>query len=130
MGSYGIGIERAMATIVETHHDDNGIIWPISVAPFHVVITVVQMKDAKSIEVAEAIYEELTNNGIEVLLDDRDARAGVKFADAELIGIPLRVTVGPKGIADGVVEVVDRRDGNMDSVKIDDVVLNIQDRLG
>jgi prolyl-tRNA synthetase len=130
MGSYGIGIERAMATIVETHHDDNGIIWPISVAPFHVVITVVQMKDAKSIEVAETIYEELTNNGIEVLLDDRDARAGVKFADAELIGIPLRVTVGPKGIADGVVEVVDRRDGNLDSVKIDDVVLNIQDRLG
>lgn len=130
MGSYGIGIERAMATIVETHHDENGIIWPVSVAPFHVAITVVQMKDDKSVEVAEAIYEELTNNGVEVLLDDRDARAGVKFADAELIGIPFRVTVGPKGIADGVVEVVDRRDGNMDSVKIDDVVLNIQDRLG
>lgn len=86
-------------------------------------------EDDKSVEVAEAIYEELLNNGVEVLLDDRDARAGVKFADAELIGIPLRITVGPKGIADGVVEVIDRRDGNMDSVKIDDVVVNIQDRI-
>ena len=129
MGSYGIGVERAMATIVETHHDDNGIIWPMSVAPFHVVITVVQMKDGKSVEVAETIYEKLLNSGVEVLLDDRDARAGVKFADAELIGIPLRITIGPKGITNGVVEVIDRRDGNMDSVKIDDVVVNIQDRI-
>ncbi|MEC7153653.1 MAG: proline--tRNA ligase [Actinomycetota bacterium] len=129
MGSYGIGVERAMATIVETHHDDNGIIWPMSVAPFHVVITVVQMKDDKSVEVAETIYEKLLNSGVEVLLDDRDARAGVKFADAELIGIPLRITIGPKGITNGVVEVIDRRDGNMDSVKIDDVVVNIQDRI-
>lgn len=129
MGSYGIGIERAMATIVETHHDENGIIWPMSVAPFHVVITVVQMKDDQSVEVAETIYEELISNGVEVLLDDRDSRAGVKFADAELIGIPLRITIGPKGIADGVVEVVDRRDGSMDSVQIDEVVANIQGRM-
>ena len=129
MGSYGIGIERAMATIVETHHDGNGIIWPMSVAPFHVVITVVQMKDDQSVEVAETIYEELISNGVEVLLDDRDSRAGVKFADAELIGIPLRITVGPKGIADGVVEVVDRRDGSMDSVQIDEVVANMQGRM-
>lgn len=129
MGSYGIGIERAMATIVETHHDENGIIWPMSVAPFHVVITVVQMKDDQSVEVAETIYEELISNGVEVLLDDRDSRAGVKFADAELIGIPLRITVGPKGIADGVVEVVDRRDGSMDSVQIDEVVANMQGRM-
>lgn len=129
MGSYGIGIERAMATIVETHHDENGIIWPMSVAPFHVVITVVQMKDDQSVEVAETIYEELISAGVEVLLDDRGSRAGVKFADAELIGIPLRITVGPKGIADGVVEVVDRRDGSMDSVQIDEVVANIQDRM-
>jgi prolyl-tRNA synthetase len=129
MGSYGIGIERAMATIVETHHDENGIIWPMSVAPFHVVITVVQMKNDQSVEVAETIYEELISNGVEVLLDDRDSRAGVKFADAELIGIPLRITIGPKGIADGVVEVVDRRDGSMDSVQIDEVVANIQGRM-
>ena len=130
MGSYGIGIERAMATIVETHHDDNGIIWPLSVAPFHVVITVVQMKDDESVDVAHTIYEELTGSGIEVLLDDRDARAGVKFADAELIGIPLRITIGPKGIAEGVVEVVDRQNGSIDSVAIQDVVANIENRIG
>ena len=129
MGSYGIGIERAMATIVETHHDENGIIWPLSVAPFHVVLTVVQMKDDTSVEVAEALYGELIESGVEVLLDDRDARAGVKFADAELIGIPLRVTVGPKGIANDVVELVDRRDGEMVSIKINEVVSNIKDRI-
>ena len=129
MGSYGIGIERAMATIVETHHDENGIIWPLSVAPFHVVITVVQMKDEASVEVAEALYGELIESGVEVLLDDRDARAGVKFADAELIGIPLRVTVGPKGIANDVVELVDRRDREMVSIKINEVVSNIKDRI-
>ena len=129
MGSYGIGIERAMATIVETHHDENGIIWPLSVAPFHVVITVVQMKDEASVEVAEALYGELIESGVEVLLDDRDARAGVKFADAELIGIPLRVTVGPKGIANDVVELVDRQDGEMVSIKINEVVSNIKGRI-
>lgn len=129
MGSYGIGIERAMATIVETHHDDKGIMWPISVAPFQVVITVVQVKDEESMQVAESIYENLLNAGIEVLLDDRDARAGVKFADAELIGIPIRVTIGPKGIADGVVELTTRSDGEMDLVKIDDVISTITDFL-
>ena len=127
MGSYGIGIERAMATIVETHHDDKGIVWPISVAPFQVVITVVQVKDEESMQVAESIYENLINAGIEVLLDDRDARAGVKFADAELIGIPIRVTIGPKGIADGVVELTTRSDGEMDLIKIDDVISTITD---
>ena len=118
-----------MATIVETHHDDNGIVWPMSVAPFHVVITVIQMKDDKSVEVAENLYNELTDGGIEVLLDDRDARAGVKFADAELIGIPLRVTVGPKGIADGVVEIVDRQSGDMESVEINKVISNLKERM-
>ena len=129
MGSYGIGIERAMATIVETHHDENGIIWPLSDAPFHVVITVVQMKDEASVEVAEALYGELIESGVEVLLDDRDARAGVKFADAELIGIPIRVTVGPKGIANDIVELADRRDREMVSIKINEVVSNIKDRI-
>lgn len=129
MGSYGIGIERAMATIVETHHDDKGIVWPISVAPFQVVITVVQVKDEESMQVAESIYENLLNAGIEVLLDDRDARAGVKFADAELIGIPIRITIGPKGIADGVVELTTRSDGEMDLIKIDDVISTITDFL-
>jgi prolyl-tRNA synthetase len=88
MGSYGIGIERAIATIVETHHDDAGMIWPTSVAPFEAVITIVSVKDDASVAGAEALYAELTQRGVDVIIDDRDARAGVKFADAELIGIP------------------------------------------
>ncbi len=129
MGSYGIGIERAMATIVETHYDDKGIIWPVSVAPFHVVITIVQMKNAESVQVANELYESMTNSGIDVLIDDRDARAGVKFADAELIGIPVRITVGPKGIADGVVEVTTRKNSETTLIKITDVISNVSDLL-
>ena len=129
MGSYGIGIERAMATIVETHYDDKGIIWPVSVAPFHAVITIVQMKNAESVQVANELYESMTNSGIDVLIDDRDARAGVKFADAELIGIPVRITVGPKGIADGVVEVTTRKNSETNLIKIKDVISNVSDLL-
>ncbi len=104
MGSYGIGIDRAIATIVETHHDDRGIVWPVSVAPYEVVITIVQLKNDESVAAAETLYDELQAAGIDVLLDDRDARAGVKFADAELIGVPYRITMGPKALADGMVE--------------------------
>ncbi|MDP6215414.1 MAG: proline--tRNA ligase, partial [Acidimicrobiales bacterium] len=92
MGSYGIGVGRAMAAIVETHHDDAGMIWPMCVAPFEVVLTVVKVDHEGSMAVAEAAHEELQAAGIDVLLDDRDGRPGVKFADSELIGIPLRVT--------------------------------------
>lgn len=103
MGSYGIGIGRNMATVAETHHDDNGIIWPVSIAPYEVVVTVLKL-DEPTLSAAEAMYTSLRDRGIDVLLDDRDARAGVKFADAELIGIPYRITVGPRGLADGEVE--------------------------
>ena len=121
MGSYGIGVERAMATIVETHFDEKGIVWPITVAPFQVVITVVQPKDEENVRIGEEIYESLVSRGVEALLDDRDARPGVKFADAELIGIPYRITIGPKGIADGVVELVPRTSGETQLVSIDEV---------
>ncbi|MED5265692.1 MAG: proline--tRNA ligase, partial [Actinomycetota bacterium] len=120
MGSYGIGVERAMATIVETHFDDKGIIWPLAVAPFEVVVTIVQPKDEENVRIGEHIYESLLNLGVEVLLDDRDARPGVKFADAELIGIPYRVTVGPKGIADGVIEFAPRASGEATLVPIEE----------
>ncbi len=122
MGSYGIGIERAMATIVETHHDDNGIIWPVSVAPFEVVVTVVQAKDDASAAAAEAIYDELKAAGIDVLIDDRPARPGVKFADAELIGIPYRVAVGPKALAEGMVELTPRATGITELVPVAEAV--------
>ena len=109
MGSYGIGVERAMASVVETHHDDNGIVWPLSVAPFEVVVTVVKPKETATQEAGDALYEALQENGIDVLLDDRDERPGVKFKDADLLGVPYRITVGPKGIADGKVEIAKRK---------------------
>ncbi len=108
MGCYGIGVGRALAAIIETHHDDKGMVLPVSVAPYEAVITVVKVGDPESIRVAGELYETLLADGIDVLLDDRDERPGVKFADAELIGIPFRVTLGPKGLANGMAEFTPR----------------------
>ena len=121
MGSYGIGVERGMAAVVEASHDEKGIIWPVSVAPYEVVITVVRADDEATKSAAEKLYQDLLDSGVEVLLDDRDERPGVKFADAELIGIPYRVTVGPRGVADGKVEVTGRRDLNTEEMAFDGV---------
>jgi prolyl-tRNA synthetase len=122
MGSYGIGVERAMAAVVESSHDEKGIIWPISIAPYEVVITVVRTDDEATMAAAGQLYEESRAAGIDVLLDDRAERPGVKFADAELIGIPYRVTVGPRGVADGKLEVTDRRTLETTEVTLDKVV--------
>ncbi len=103
MGSYGIGPARAMAALAEQNADENGIRWPKELAPYQVAIVIISMKDENQIKVAEDLYEQLKSQGIDVMLDDRDERPGVKFKDMELIGIPFRITVG-KGIADGVVE--------------------------
>ncbi len=124
MGSYGIGVERNMAASVEANHDDKGIIWPMPIAPYHVIVTLVRVDDA-TMEAGESIHDELTANGIEVLLDDRDERPGVKFNDAELIGVPLRVTVGPRGLGNGVVELLDRRSGESSEVALGDVASTI-----
>jgi prolyl-tRNA synthetase len=121
MGSYGIGVERIMSATVEQNHDDDGIIWPRSLAPFDVVITITNMKQDDLRNAGEKVYQELQQAGLEVLLDDRDERAGVKFKDADLIGIPYRVTIGKK-IADGVVELFDRHTKKTEDVKITDVV--------
>ncbi|MGH2732090.1 MAG: proline--tRNA ligase [Actinomycetota bacterium] len=122
MGSYGIGVERALAAIVECHHDDRGIVWPVAVAPFQVGIVMAQPDHAETARVSEVIYERLRDAGVEVILDDRPERAGVKFRDVELIGIPLRVTVGARGLADGVVEVTERGSGETERVPIPEVV--------
>ncbi|MGH8872318.1 MAG: proline--tRNA ligase [Acidimicrobiia bacterium] len=122
MGSYGIGVERAMAAVVESSHDEKGIIWPVSVAPYEVVITVVRADDEATGSAAERLYFELQDAGIEVLIDERAERPGVKFADAELIGIPYRVTVGPRGVEEGVVEVTTRRGLDTAEVALDAVV--------
>jgi prolyl-tRNA synthetase len=121
MGSYGIGVERIITATVEQQHDDDGIIWPKELAPFDVVVTITNMKVDELREAGERLYAELQRAGLDVLLDDRDERAGVKFKDADLIGIPYRVTIGKK-IADGMVELFDRRAKKSEDVKIGDVV--------
>ena len=126
MGSYGIGVERAMAAIVETHHDDRGIVWPLSVAPFQVTVVAAQSNDAEVASAAEQVYTSLQNAGVDVVLDDRDERAGVKFRDAELTGIPFRVTVGRRGLAEGVAEVTTRATGETEKVPLDAVVTHVR----
>jgi prolyl-tRNA synthetase len=118
MGSYGIGIERSMAAIVERCHDEAGIVWPLAVAPYEVIVTVVNPKDAATADAGGALYDALVAEGIEVLLDDRDERPGVKFNDADLIGVPYRVTVGPKGLKDGKVELTRRKTRSTRSVDL------------
>ena len=110
MGSYGIGVERTMAAVVEYSHDERGIVWPVAVAPYQVVITVLRADDSKTLAIGERLYAELEEAGLEVLLDDRRERPGVKFADAELVGIPFRITVGPRKLASGLVELTARRE--------------------
>ncbi|HEY2963307.1 MAG TPA: proline--tRNA ligase [Pyrinomonadaceae bacterium] len=125
MGSYGIGVERIITATVEQQHDEDGIIWPKSLAPFDVVVTITNMKQDDVREAGEKLYRDLGRAGLDVLLDDRDERAGVKFKDADLIGIPYRITIGKK-IADGVVELFDRRTKQSEDVKIGDVVTQVQ----
>lgn len=112
MGCYGIGITRTAAAAIEKYHDENGIIWPVSIAPYNVIVVPVNIKDELQMKVAEEIYEKLLSQGIEAVIDDRDERAGVKFKDADLIGFPYRITVG-KTIQEGLVEFKTRMTGEM-----------------
>jgi prolyl-tRNA synthetase len=125
MGSYGIGVERLIAAAVEMHHDDDGIIWPKSIAPFDVVVTVTNVKQDDLREAGEKLYGELQLAGLDVLLDDREDRAGVKFKDADLIGIPYRITVGKK-VSEGLVELFERRSRLSEDVKLKEVVGRVQ----
>ena len=125
MGCYGIGVTRTLASIIEQHNDENGIIWPLSVAPYHVSVIPVNVKDEEQMKVAEKIYNELESLGIEVLMDDRKERAGVKFKDCELIGIPMRITVGKK-ITDNQVEFKLRASGDNEVINIEDVVSRVK----
>jgi prolyl-tRNA synthetase len=125
MGSYGIGVERIISAAVEQQHDEDGIIWPKSLAPFDVIVTITNMKQDELRDAGEKLYDELERAGIEVLLDDRDERAGVKFKDADLIGIPYRITIGKK-VAEGVVELFHRRTKQSEDVRISDVVTRVR----
>jgi prolyl-tRNA synthetase len=121
MGCYGIGVERAMAAIIEVHHDDKGIIWPAAVAPFDVVVVVAQQNDPAVAEAGEQVYRRLLDSGVDAIIDDRTARAGEKFSDAELVGIPLRITIGKRGLASGTAEVTERATGETVAVPFDDL---------
>jgi prolyl-tRNA synthetase len=125
MGSYGIGVERIMTAAIEQNNDSDGIIWPKSITPFDAIVTITNIKDEKLRAAGEKLYQDLQHVGLEVLLDDRDERAGVKFKDADLIGIPYRITIGKK-IADQAVELFDRRAKQSEDVKLADIVGRVQ----
>lgn len=125
MGCYGIGVGRTVAAAIEQSHDDKGIVWPMTLAPYQVIITPVNVNDAALLRTAEVIYGSLQAESLEVILDDRDERAGVKFNDADLIGIPIRVTVGPKRLAEGAVEVKLRKSDQVKVVKLEDITSHV-----
>jgi prolyl-tRNA synthetase len=129
MGCYGIGVSRTMAAAIEQNFDENGIIWPVPIAPFHAVVVPVSVKDDAQMAMAEQIYHALQKAGIETVIDDRDERPGVKFKDADLIGYPVRITVGSKALAEGIVEVKVRRTGEEHKYALDNYVQKIKDLL-
>jgi prolyl-tRNA synthetase len=129
MGSYGIGPARIAAAAIEQGNDENGMIWPLSIAPYQVMVLPVSVQDAKSMDIAEEMYRLLEEKGFEVLMDDRDQRAGIKFKDADLIGIPFRIIIGEKNLKEGFVEIKERKTGQVEKVKIEEAVEKIAKKL-
>ena len=123
MGCYGIGVSRTLAAVIEQHHDEDGIIWPVSVAPYHAIVTLVKPKDEEQSKVAEEIYQSLLAAGVEAVIDDRDERPGVKFKDADLLGFPIRITVG-KRAGEGIVEYKLRRDSEKSELSVAEAIEN------
>jgi prolyl-tRNA synthetase len=130
MGCYGIGVSRVVAAAIEQNHDDNGIVWPDAIAPFHVALVPIGYKKSEQVrQTVDRLYDELTQKGYDVLMDDRDERAGVIFADMDLIGIPHRVVIGEKGLAKGVAEYKGRRDTQATEIPLANVVTELQNRI-
>lgn len=129
MGCYGIGVERAMAAVIEVHHDEKGIVWPAAIAPFEAVVVVAQHNDEAVAGKGEEVYRGLAEAGVDVIIDDRKERAGVKFRDAELVGIPYRVTIGKRGVASGTAEVTSRATGETVEVPFDQVAKHLREAL-
>jgi prolyl-tRNA synthetase family II len=122
MGCYGIGVERAMAAIAEVHHDDAGLVWPVQVAPADVTVLLLSVRDPEAKAAAEVLYSSLLDAGVDAVIDDRDVRPGVKYADAELTGIPFRISVGTRDLAEGVVEITKRATGEKERVPVGEAV--------
>lgn len=129
MGCYGIGVTRIAAAAIEQNHDKDGIIWPTPIAPYEVALLSLQGDDPHLKAVCDKLYADLESAGIEVLYDDRDERPGVKFKDADLVGIPWRLALGKKGLAEGIVEVKARRSPEVQKVKLDDAVAFVAARV-
>jgi prolyl-tRNA synthetase len=129
MGSYGIGVERIAAGAIELHHDKDGIIWPMSIAPFQLGLLTLQANEPEVVQTADRLYAALTEAGVEVLYDDRDERAGVKFKDADLIGLPLRVAVGKKSLGQRQVELKPRAAAQVELVAVDDLVRRVRQEI-
>lgn len=129
MGCYGIGVNRILAGLAETKHDENGLIWPLSIAPYQVIVSVIGANEADTLAAAEKFYNELRAAGVDALLDDRDLRPGVKFKDADLIGIPLRVNFGGKGLKEGVLELKWRTAADSERVPVANALQTVLDQL-
>jgi prolyl-tRNA synthetase len=125
MGCYGIGVGRTAAAAIEQHHDADGIIWPLPIAPLQVMVLPVNVTDSRSWETAQSLHDALEAAGVEVLLDDRDERPGLKFKDADLIGLPLRLTIG-RALAEGQVELMARRTHRLMNVRLEEVVPRVR----
>lgn len=126
MGSYGIGLTRVLPAIIEANHDDDGIIWPVSVAPFELGLINLKAGDEETVTTCNDLYAKLTKAGVDVLYDDRDMGAGGKFATADLIGLPFQMIVGPRGLKNGEVEIKDRKTGERSNVSLDTAVEHIR----
>ncbi|AET70041.1 prolyl-tRNA synthetase, family II [Desulfosporosinus orientis DSM 765] len=129
MGCYGVGVSRTMAAAIEQNNDEFGIIWPMPIAPYQVIIVPTSNKDALVVETADKLYQELQRLGVEVVLDDRDERAGVKFKDADLVGYPIRVTLGSKTLANGQVELKERKSGETHLINIEDLSHQVKEMV-
>jgi prolyl-tRNA synthetase len=122
MGCYGIGVGRTMAAAIEQNHDENGIIWPVPIAPWEIIVLPLQTNDEKVMEAAEKIYSDLKNAGMDVVLDDRKERAGFKFKDADLIGYPMQIVLGSRSVAAGNAEVKFRVSGEKTEIQLNETV--------
>ncbi len=129
MGCYGIGVNRILAGLAETKHDENGLIWPMTVAPYEVLVVPLNVTDAAVLGAANKVYEDLKAAGVDVIIDDRDARPGFKFKDADLIGIPLRVVIGGKGLKDGVAEVKWRTEASPSMISLETVAADVAEMV-
>ena len=118
-----------MAATIEQNYDENGIIWPVSIAPYEVVIVPINTKDAEQMQISEQLYETLAKAGVEVVLDDRNERAGVKFKDADLIGYPVKITIGPKAVSEDTIEIKSRKDGEIINSQLENCAVAVETLL-